>query len=57
MMVRDLHRGGARILAGTDGSDEFPLVVSGYSIHDELKLLVDAGLTPIGCALGFDSML
>jgi hypothetical protein len=47
MMVRDLHRGGARILAGTDGSDEHPLVVSGYSIHDELTLLVEAGLSPL----------
>ncbi|HEX4931807.1 MAG TPA: amidohydrolase family protein [Gemmatimonadaceae bacterium] len=46
-MVRDLHRGGARILAGTDGSDAFPRVVSGDSLHDELQLLVDAGLSPL----------
>lgn len=46
-MVADLRRGGARVLAGTDGSDEFPLVTSGYSIHEELQLLVQAGLTPL----------
>ena len=46
-MVGDLHRGGAGILAGTDGAVAFPLVVSGYSIHEELALFVEAGLSPL----------
>lgn len=46
-MVGDLHRGGAGLLAGTDGAVAFPLVVSGYSVHEELALLVQAGLSPL----------
>jgi imidazolonepropionase-like amidohydrolase len=45
-MVADMQRGGAGILAGTDGAVAFPLVVSGYSIHEELSLFVQAGLSP-----------
>lgn len=39
-----LHRGGAPIGLGTDCAN--PWVVAGFSVHDELALLVDAGLTP-----------
>jgi imidazolonepropionase-like amidohydrolase len=46
-MVADMHRGGAGILVGTDGAVAFPLVISGYSVHEELVLLVSAGLTPL----------
>ncbi|MBL8840512.1 MAG: amidohydrolase family protein [Planctomycetes bacterium] len=46
-MVGDLHRGGARILAGTDAADNFPFVFFGSSLHDELELLAQAGLTPL----------
>lgn len=45
-MVADLHRGGARLLAGTDASFNFPLVLIGFSLHDELAMLVEAGLSP-----------
>jgi imidazolonepropionase-like amidohydrolase len=45
-MVGDLHRGGARLLAGTDASFNFPLVLLGFSLHDELEMLVEAGLSP-----------
>jgi hypothetical protein len=37
---------GVGILAGTDASDE-PYVFAGSGLHDELALLVDAGLTPL----------
>ena len=43
--VGDLHRAGARVLAGTDSFDAF--VLPGVSLHQELRLLVDGGLTPI----------
>jgi imidazolonepropionase-like amidohydrolase len=36
-----MQRAGVRLLAGTDGS--FP----GFDLHDELGLLVRAGLTPM----------
>jgi imidazolonepropionase-like amidohydrolase len=41
----DVHRGGAAILAGTDGSGSFQ--VFGFNLHDELGWLVHAGLTPL----------
>ena len=33
------------ILAGTDGPD--PFVIPGFSLHEELKLLLEAGMTPL----------
>ena len=43
-LVAALHRAGGRILLGTDAGN--PWVVHGYSVHDELALLVEAGLSP-----------
>lgn len=40
-----LHEGGAAVLAGTDTMDAF--VLPGISLHQELALLVRAGLTPL----------
>tara|TARA_R110002110_G_C13446529_1_gene716664 strand:- start:1827 stop:3395 length:1569 start_codon:yes stop_codon:yes gene_type:complete len=42
--VREANAAGVRILAGTDTTDT--LVFPGSSLHDELQMLVDAGLTP-----------
>jgi len=39
-----LHRGGVRILLGTDSPQVFN--VPGFSIHREMALYVDAGMTP-----------
>ena len=39
-----LGQAGVRMMAGTDAP--IPGVVPGFSLHDELKLLVAAGLTP-----------
>lgn len=39
-----LHRAGVRIVLGTDTGN--PFVFAGYSVHDELRLLVSAGLSP-----------
>jgi len=41
-----MHRAGVRILVGTDASDE-PNVYPGSGVHDELELLVEAGLSPV----------
>lgn len=43
--VRRLHAAGARFLAGTDAPCEGGL--PGFSLHEELELLVGAGLTPL----------
>ena len=45
-MVGMAQAAGVGILAGTDASDE-PYVFAGSGLHDELALLVDAGLTPL----------
>lgn len=44
LRVRALHDAGAGLLLGTDAPN--PFVPTGYAVHDELSLLVDAGLTP-----------
>ncbi|HET9483799.1 MAG TPA: amidohydrolase family protein [Xanthomonadales bacterium] len=43
-IVGALHAAGVPILAGTDAP--MPLVYPGYSLHDELELLVESGLSP-----------
>jgi imidazolonepropionase-like amidohydrolase len=39
-----MHRAGVLLLAGTDAAGAYP--VHGFSLHDELELLVRAGLSP-----------
>lgn len=43
-MVQALHMTGAGILLGTDAAQAYH--IPGFSIHEELTLLVDAGLSP-----------
>jgi imidazolonepropionase-like amidohydrolase len=44
-LVGRMHRAGVRFLAGTDLGN--PFLYPGFSLHDELGLLVRSGLTPI----------
>jgi len=44
-LVGKMQKAGVGILAGTDDSN--PYVFPGFSLHDELTLLVQAGLTPM----------
>jgi imidazolonepropionase-like amidohydrolase len=44
-LIGDMHRAGVSLLAGTDANN--PYVVPGFSLHDELALLVRAGVTPL----------
>ncbi|GAB2750314.1 amidohydrolase family protein [Amycolatopsis magusensis] len=44
-MTGDLHRAGVPVLAGTDSNNAF--CFPGFSLHDELALLVRAGLSPM----------
>jgi imidazolonepropionase-like amidohydrolase len=48
--TRALHEAGLRVLVGTDSSVTGNL--PGASIHEELALLVDAGLSPVEALLG-----
>jgi imidazolonepropionase-like amidohydrolase len=43
-LARDMHNAGVPLLAGTDIAVVW--MVPGYSLHDELGLLVEAGLSP-----------
>lgn len=45
-LVRDMHRARVGLLAGTDTSADNP-VLPGVGLHDELALLVEAGLKPM----------
>jgi imidazolonepropionase-like amidohydrolase len=42
-----MHRARVPLLAGTDAGWVQPYVYAGFSLHDELALLVRAGLTPM----------
>ena len=44
-VTRALHRAGVPLIAGTDAMG-LPLVAPGISLHRELELLVESGLTP-----------
>src|SRR5207244_5453779 len=44
-IVGAMRRAGVQIIAGTDTPN--PFVFPGFSLHDELGLLVKAGLTPM----------
>jgi hypothetical protein len=44
-IVGAMNKAGVKILAGTDSGMEY--VFPGYSLHDELKLFVESGLTPM----------
>ena len=44
-LVGAMHRSGVEFLAGTDTAYGYP--VAGFALHDELALLVQAGLTPM----------
>jgi imidazolonepropionase-like amidohydrolase len=43
-MVYELWKAGVPLMAGSDAPEYF--IVAGFALHDELKTMVDAGLTP-----------
>ena len=49
-ILKRLHQEGVRVLVGTDAGPG--MAIPGYSIHQELIHLVDAGLTPYEALLG-----
>lgn len=44
-LVRPMHEAGVNFMAGTDLGNDY--IYPGFSLHDELALLVEAGLSPI----------
>lgn len=44
ILLRKLNEGGANIVSGTDQG--MPYIFPGFSLHDELELMTEAGLTP-----------
>jgi imidazolonepropionase-like amidohydrolase len=46
-LVAAMHRAGVPLLAGTDTASWNPYTFPGFSLHDQLALLVQAGLTPM----------
>jgi len=44
-LVEELHRSGVRLMTGTDTVD--PYIFPGSSVHDEMELFAQAGLTPL----------
>ncbi|KAJ9155392.1 hypothetical protein NKR23_g1960 [Pleurostoma richardsiae] len=57
--VGDLHRAGIDILAGTDASVPMPHLgglAHGASVHHELQLLVQVGLTPVEALMAATSV-
>jgi imidazolonepropionase-like amidohydrolase len=44
-LVPALHRAGVTLLAGSDAP--IPAIIPGYGFHQELRLLADAGLSPV----------
>lgn len=45
-ILEEMYAGGVMILLGTDSGTGGMGIVPGYSIHDELKILVEHGFTP-----------
>lgn len=45
--VRMMHKAGVSLLAGTDTGASNENMFPGFSLHDELAFLVEAGLTPL----------
>jgi len=46
MLLDELHRAGVRLLLSTDAGTATMGIVPGFSIHDELRILVENGFTP-----------
>ena len=45
-IVAAMRRARLRLIVGTDANGPFPSLVTGISVHEELRLFVEAGYTP-----------
>jgi imidazolonepropionase-like amidohydrolase len=46
-LVREMHDAGVNFMAGTDVSIDNSFIYAGFSLHDELSHLVEAGFSPM----------
>ena len=46
LLLRELHKSGVTLVLGTDAGPMNMGLVPGFSLHDELRIMVDNGLTP-----------
>jgi imidazolonepropionase-like amidohydrolase len=46
-IVAAMRRAGLKLMAGTDANGPFPSLIPGISLHEELRLFVEAGYTPV----------
>jgi len=46
LLLRELHMGGVTLVLGTDAGPMHMGLVPGFSLHDELRIMVENGLTP-----------
>jgi len=46
LLLRELHKGGVTLVLGTDAGPLGMGLVPGFSLHDELGIMVENGLTP-----------
>jgi len=46
-LVGRMHRAGVAVLAGTDTDGQTPFLFPGFSLHEELELLVECGMSPM----------
>lgn len=46
-LVKEIADADVRLVSGTDGGSLLPYVFAGFSLHDELGWLVDAGVSPM----------
>jgi imidazolonepropionase-like amidohydrolase len=54
-LVAAMKKAGVGVLAGTDSDGDTAFLVPGFSLHDELSNLVEAGLTPMEALLSATS--
>ncbi len=46
LLLRELHKGGVTLVLGTDAGPMQMGLVPGFSLHNELRIMVENGLTP-----------
>ena len=46
LLLRELHKGGVTLVLGTDAGPMGMGLVPGFSLHDELRIVVENGLSP-----------
>ena len=46
LLLRELHKGGVTLVLGTDAGPMHMGLVPGFSLHDELRIMVENGMAP-----------